>query len=271
VIRNKFRQLLASNRGRGRFGVQSKGAEATIYLYDFIVDSEDDARWMGGVSAESFAKEVAALDVATIHLRVNSPGGSVFGGRVMENALRQHKARVIAHVDGLAASAASVVIMGADEIEMADGAFLMIHKAWTIAIGNADDLLHEAGVLEQIDGTLAQTYAKRTGIDAAKIADMLAAETWIEAGAAVEQGFADRVAGDDKEAAAPAANAWDLSAFNHAPQPQPQQQAAPQPPQQPLQAAPQPLQAAPQPAPLQPPQPDRAALQRAVLARLIPA
>lgn len=243
MVNSKIRQLLASNRGRGHFAIRAEGDQATVYLYDMIVDTDADAEWWGGVSAESFVKALAGIQAGTIHLRVNSPGGSVFGGRAMQNALRQHSARVIAHVDGLAASAASFVIMAADEIEMAPGAFLMIHKAWSLAVGNADDLQHTAGLLEQIDATLAQTYADRTGIDAARITDMMAAETWIESAAAVEQGFADRVAEGAKKTGAD--NAWDLSAFGHAPQRPP---AAPP-----------------------PPQPDRAALKRAALARLVPA
>ena len=237
MVNNKIRQLLASNRGRGHFNIATEGDEATVYLYDMIVDSDADAEWWGGVSAEAFAKTFAGIKAGTIHLRVNSPGGSVFGGRAMETAIRQHSAKVIAHVDGLAASAASFLIMGADEIEMAPGAFLMIHKAWSLAVGNADDMLHAAGLLEQIDGTLAQTYAARTGMDADKIAAMLAAETWITANDAVEQGFADRVA----EAAPKASNKWDLSAFNAAPRIEPEAK------------------------------PDRAALHRAAMARLIPA
>lgn len=247
-MRSKIQQLLARNKGRGRFAVEAIADEATVFLYDMIVDSEADAQWWGGVAAESFVQQIAALEVGTIHLRVNSPGGSVFAGRSMETALRQHKARVIAHVDGLAASAASFVIMGADEIEMSPGAFLMIHKAWTISWGNSDDLRHEAGVLEQIDASLVATYARRTGIDAERVAEMLSAETWIEAADAVKQGFADRVA----EEPVKAASAWDLSAYAHAPRIAPAKDIAPEPP-------------------LAAPQPDRAALRRATLARLVPA
>lgn len=252
MVNSKIRQLLASNRGRGRFAIEAGGTdEATIYLYDMIVDSEADAEWYGGVSAEAFVKQLAQLEASTIHLRVNSPGGSVFGGRAMENALRQHKANVIAHVDGLAASAASFVIMGADKIEMAQGAFLMIHKAWNIVWGNADDMRQQADLLDQIDGSLAQTYATRTGISVDKITSMMAEETWIEAASAVEQGFADSVAESTRKSDG-ATNAWDLAAFNHPPAQKAAQPASP--PQEP----------AAKPA-------DRAALHRAALRRLVPA
>lgn len=211
--KNRIQQLLIRNKGRGSFSVKAAGDEVTIYLYDAIVDTDEEAYWYGGISAEAFVKEVAAIKASTIHLRVNSPGGSVFGGRAMETALRGHSAKVVAHVDGVAASAASIVIMGADSIEMSPGAFIMIHKAWSIGIGNADDMLHLAGLLEKVDNTLAATYVARTGLEPERIASMMTEETWIEAAEAVELGFADTV----QEGRSKAAAAWDLSAYEHAP------------------------------------------------------
>lgn len=247
---NHLIKLLASNRRRGRFAIETKADtdEATVYLYDMIVDSDADAEWWGGVSAEGFVKQFAGITASTIHLRVNSPGGSVFGGRAMEQAIRQHAANVIVHVDGLAASAASFLIMAADRIEMAPGSFLMIHKAWSMAIGNEHDMRKVADLLGQIDGTLAATYAHRTGIERDAIADMLTAETWIEAGRAVELKFADLVTEDGSPSDLVS---WDLSAFAHAPR------LAERPPA----AAP----AAP------PRQVDREALRRNALKALIPA
>lgn len=241
---NTMLKLLARNRRRGEFRAEAAqgGAEATLYLYDMIVDTDDEAEWWGGVSPQSFVKALRAETAPTIHLRVNSPGGSVFAARAMEQALREHPSRIVAHIDGLAASAASFLVMGADEIEIAPGAMVMIHKAWTIAYGNSDDLVATAGLLEQIDASLVKTYAARTKQDADEIAGMMAAETWLESDRAVALGFADRVAETKAKAAA-----WDLSAYSNAPQ------------------------AAADPQPEQPPEPDREALRRAVLARLIPA
>lgn len=214
---NHLQKLLASNRRRGRFEIDAKvdAKEATVYLYDMIVDNDTDAEWWGGVSAEAFVKEFAGIKAETIHLRVNSPGGSVFGGRSMEQAIRQHSANVVAHVDGLAASAASFLIMAADEIRMAPGSFLMIHKAWSIAMGNADEFRKNADLLDQIDTSLANTYSRRTGINSADITDMLAAETWLEASVAVEKKFADVVEEDVKKASNRIE--WDLSAFKAPP------------------------------------------------------
>ena len=95
--------------------------EETLYLYDEI------GVW--GIGAEQFVNDLNEIDSDVIHLRINSPGGDVFAAKAMQTALAQHDANIIAHVDGLAASAASVVAMGADEIEMVDGGFMMIHKA----------------------------------------------------------------------------------------------------------------------------------------------
>ena len=248
---NPFFKLLARNKAKGSFSVEAKADadEATVYLYDAIVSTDDEAEWWGGVSPQAFVKALREIKAGTIHLRVNSPGGSVVAGRAMEQALREHSAHVVAHVDGLAASAASFVIMGADEIRMAPGSFLMIHKAWTGLWGNSDDLRKEAELLDQIDASLAKTYATRTGQNADDIAAWMAAETWIEADRAVELGFANIV-----DSGAKAQNtAWDLSAFAKAP------------------AIPEPATEQPTSPVIDTPQPDREALRRAALKALIPA
>ncbi len=214
---NPMLKLLASNKAKGSFKIEAKqdDTEATIYLYDMIVSTDVEAEWWGGVSPQAFVKALNDITAPTIHLRVNSPGGSVFAARAIEQAVRMHSSKVIAHVDGLAASAASFLIMAADEIRMAPGSFLMIHKAWTWTAGNANDLRKEADLLEQIDASLVKTYATRSGQDAEAIAQWMADETWIEADRAVELGLANSVA-DTK-----AANAvkWDTSAFKNAPPP----------------------------------------------------
>lgn len=246
---NPMMQLMARNSRRGQFRAEADpaGAADTLYLYDMIVDTDAEAEWWGGVSPQAFNKALKAMTAPDIHLRVNSPGGSVFAARAMEQAIREHPSNIIAHVDGLAASAASVLIMAADTIEMSPGAFLMIHKAWTIAWGNADDLIQVAGTLEQVDASLVKTYAARTGQDPAEIAAWLAAETWLDADRAIELGFADQVAAETNAQTSARASAWDLTAYQHPPK------------------------AAAAPPPQEPAGPDRAALRRAALARLIPA
>lgn len=260
-------KLLANNKAKGSFKIEAKtdAEEATIYLYDMIVSTDDEAEWWGGVSPQAFVKALNEITAPTIHLRVNSPGGSVFAARAMEQAIRQHTSKVIAHVDGLAASAASFLIMAADEIRMAPGSFLMIHKAWTGMWGNADDLRKEADLLDQIDGSLVKTYANRSGQTPEDITNWMAAETWIEADRAVELGFATAVDAEKATSnSAPVPGNWDTSAFKNAPKsatkPEKTETKPPENRENP---------------PALPPgttdQPDREAMRRAVLKALIPA
>lgn len=202
---NRLMRLLIDNRSikdeARRFEVLNADQdEATVYLYDMIVSSKADAEWWGGVAAETFVKDFTAITAPTIHLRINSPGGDVFAARAMEQAVRAHPSNVITHVDGYAASAATYLALAGDEVEIVDGGFFMIHNSWSIALGNANDFRKTADLLDQIDGTIVATYAKRTGLDEATLRDMLAAETWIGAQQAVDEKWADRIAGEQPKA-----------------------------------------------------------------------
>lgn len=208
-------KLLASNRQRGYFRAETSGDIATVYLYDMIVDSEEEAAWWGGVAPQSFIKSLKDITASTIHLRINSPGGSVFSARAIEQALREHPATVVAHIDGYAASAASFLALAADEIQIAPGAFYMIHKAWTVAYGNSADLTKTADLLDKIDESLVASYAAKTGQDAQQVRDWMAAETWFSAEESVKYGFADKIAEGGPKAKA---TNWDLSAYSKAPE-----------------------------------------------------
>lgn len=208
---DRMLQLLARNKSRGLFRAEASVDEATIYLYDTIVSDD----FWGGITAVSFVRELNAIKAPIIHLRINSPGGDVFAARAIETAIREHKSEVIAHIDGVAASAASYIALAANSIVIAEGAFYMIHKAWSFAMGNADDLLEMAALLEKVDESLVATYAKRTGQAEDQIRDWMRNETWFSAAEAVEYGFADSVAEDGH--AANASIGWDLSAYNAAP------------------------------------------------------
>lgn len=219
-MKNRLNRLYADNRkAKGRkFEVVAKAddREAEVYLYDHIVSSEEEADWWGGVAPGPFVKAIKELDVDVIHLRINSPGGSVFAARAMEQALREHSAKVIVHIDGIAASAATFIAMAGDEVIMAKGAMFMIHKAWTVMWGNADDIRKEADLLDKIDGTLAETYADKTGKEVELIASWMADETWFTSSEALEHGFATSIAETEAKA-----SAWNLSAYAKAPKVQP--------------------------------------------------
>lgn len=189
-----------------------EGNSAEVYIYDAI-DS-----WYG-VNASQFVRDLAALDVETINLYVNSPGGSVFDGVSIMNALRRHKARVVATVDGLAASAASFIIQAADEVVMGFGSELMIHDASTICWGNAADMTETAALLDQLSVNIAEIYAERAGGTAAEWREAMLAETWYSAEEAVKAGLADRVEsrkGTGQSPTEAATDRFDLSAFAHA-------------------------------------------------------
>lgn len=205
-------KLLVANKGRGFFKAEKpeQSDEATIYLYDVIVSDD----WWGGITPLAFMKELAAITAPTIHLRINSPGGDVFAARAMQQAIREHSSHIVAHIDGLAASAATFLPMVTDESVISPGSIFMIHNAWTIAMGNALDFRKTADLLEKIDGSIAADYAKKTKMDNQAIVDWMAAETYFMDQEAVDNGFIDRLA-----ESSPAKNKidWDLSAYLHAP------------------------------------------------------
>ncbi|MGX4404113.1 head maturation protease, ClpP-related, partial [Clostridioides difficile] len=114
-----------------------------------------------GVFARDFAEQIAALDVDQINLYVNSPGGAAWDGVAIMNALRRHRARVLVTVDGLAASAASLICMAGDHITMGPSSQMMVHDASGIAWGNAQVLRDTATVLDKLSDSYADEYAKR--------------------------------------------------------------------------------------------------------------
>lgn len=212
-------KLLASNRRQEKpRALETQGDETTIYIYDAIVSDDISAEWFGGVSAQSLVPQIRAIKGGTLHLRINSPGGDVFAAQAIVAAIRDTGAKVIAHIDGYAASAATVIATAADEIEMSDGAMYMIHCAWTVAYGNASDLLETAALLEKVDGVIASQYAKRSGQTPEAIKALMDAESWFTAQEAVDAGLVDRVALDAPKAKAQ----WDLSAYAKAPKQTPE-------------------------------------------------
>jgi ATP-dependent Clp endopeptidase proteolytic subunit ClpP len=182
---------------------------AKLYLHD-VIDS-----WGGdwGVSAREFNAALAELGaVSDIQLHINSPGGEVYEGIAILNSLRRHPATVTAVVDGIAASAASFIAVGADRVVMGRNSELMIHDAWGIALGPAADMHAMGDRLDKISDNIASVYAAKAGGTEQSWRDFMLAETWYSADEAVAAGLADQVEGDDLNGVE---NAFDLSVFKH--------------------------------------------------------
>lgn len=155
--------------------------------------TDDDA-----VSAKRVRDSLECVD-KPILIKLNSPGGDVFEGIEIYNYLKDHEQSVTVEITGVAASAASIVAMGADKIIMNTGTTIMIHEASTFAFGNKTDIQKTLNALETIDDSLVAIYAERTGIETDEIKDLLNAETWFTAEEAVNKGFADEVKAKAKE------------------------------------------------------------------------
>jgi ATP-dependent protease ClpP protease subunit len=185
-------------RSASAYRVYARGDVGTLYLYGIIGDSF----FADGITAKQVAEDLKKLGrLATLNVRINSEGGDVFQGKTIYSLLKANPARIVAHVDGLAASSASLVAMAAHEIKIADGSFMMIHNAWSRVIGNAADLREAAALLEQVDQTIVDTYAGRTRQTREQIAAWMAAETWFGAADAKQHGFADQIVENMKVAA----------------------------------------------------------------------
>lgn len=175
--------------GKGyRIQAKAKG-EAEIFIYEDVGES-----WFGGVSARQFATDLRALgDVATINLRLNSYGGDVFDGLAIYRLLADHKATVIAHVDGIAASIASVIAMAGDEIRIAEAGEIMIHDAWGVSIGPAAEMRTMADRLEAVSASIADVYVARTGNSKDQVQAWMLAETTFQSADALKHSFATAV------------------------------------------------------------------------------
>lgn len=152
-----------------------------------------DAIGFWGITAGDVAKLLKDFKGEPVNVRINSPGGDAFDGAAIYNLLAQHDGKVTVNVIGLAASAASVIAMAGDTVQVAESALMMIHDPWIMAAGDADFLIEVAAQLEKDGDALAKTYARKSGRPADEIRDMMRAETWFSADEAVEAGLADEV------------------------------------------------------------------------------
>ena len=159
--------------------------ETTIHLYDEV--------GAFGAGSKDFLADLGKLDGQHIHLRINSPGGSVIEGTAIYNSLRRHQGGLTVHIDALAASMASVIAMAGAPVYIADNALLMIHNPWTVSMGDSDQLRREADLLDKLKSTLVNAYKRKSGMEEEEIRAMMDAETWLDAVEAVALGFADAI------------------------------------------------------------------------------
>jgi len=170
-------------------------AERTISVYDVIGYDY----WTGeGVTAKRVAGALRAMGKGPVTVNVNSPGGDMFEGLAIYNLLREHEGEVTVKVLGLAASAASIIAMAGDTVQIARAGFFMVHNAWVVASGNRNDLREFADWLEPFDAAMADIYAARTGAESKAMAKLMDSESWIGGSQAVEDGFADELLPSDQ-------------------------------------------------------------------------
>lgn len=175
-------------------GIRAAVDDSTsVSIYDQIGESWDGS----GMTAKRMAGILRSIGDKDIQVNLNSPGGDFFEGVAIYNMLRQHKAKVTVNVLGLAASAASVIAMAGDEINMGEGSFLMIHNAWCMAIGNRHDMQAASEQLAPFDAAMAEVYAARSGKSTKYAATLMDAESWIGAELAIKEGFATGMMSND--------------------------------------------------------------------------
>ncbi|MEV3857733.1 head maturation protease, ClpP-related [Streptomyces sp. NPDC050095] len=198
--------------------------EAEVMLYDEI------GGWFGA-TADEFIADLRGITAPNLRVRINSPGGSVFEGIAIANALRSHPANVVIQVDSVAASIASVIAMAGDRVEMAPNSMLMIHDASGVCLGNSSDMEEMAKLLALISDNIADAYAARAGGTREQWREAMRAESWYLPDDAVAAGLADEALATPRtgepveqpdEDEPDMARAWDLNAYGYAGPAQPE-------------------------------------------------
>lgn len=201
--------------GKTKFWSMNKANNAgELYIYGDIVSYKwDDS----DITAKSFKDDLDAMgDIDTLNIYINSPGGNVFQGQAIYSILKRHKAHKNVYVDGIAASIASVIAMAGDAIFVPKNGMMMIHRPWTFAIGNMDDMLAAAESLEKIGISIKATYMERFKESEDKLQELLDAETWLTADECLEYGLCDEIT-EEKQIAA-SLNSEVLSNYRNVPE-----------------------------------------------------
>lgn len=183
--------------------IRADGDSTDILLHDEI------GYW--GITSKMFAEKLQAVTTPKIVVRVNSPGGDVFDGLAIYEAIRADARQIDVKIEGIAASAASYIAMAGRTVSIAPSAMLMIHNAWGLAIGNKADFRKMADTLEKIDGQIAGIYARKSGKPADEFRTLMDAETWLDAGEAKALNMVDTVLDADPAADPPGPSDADRS------------------------------------------------------------
>jgi ATP-dependent Clp protease, protease subunit len=187
------------------YDIKAQGIDAEIMIYDAI-----GSGMFGGVSAKDFVTDLKQLqNVENITVRLNSPGGEVFDGTAIYNALLNHPANIEMHIDGMALSMASVIAMAGNKVVMAENAMMMIHDPSISVSGSASQLRKTADTLEKTKAAIVNAYARKTGKQQDELSALMSVETWMSADEALCHGFIDEVSSPIEMAAH-----VDLSPFN---------------------------------------------------------
>lgn len=173
----------------------AKDEEASISIYEMI---GDDPWTGGGVTVKRIDAALRSIGKKDVTVNINSPGGDVFEGIAIYNRLREHQGKINVKVLGLAASAASIIAMAGDTIQIGHSSFIMIHNAWVLAIGNRHDMREVADFLEPFDRALADVYVARSKQDLKDVQAAMDTETWFNGTQAVELGYADGLLAADE-------------------------------------------------------------------------
>ena len=209
---NQLMQLLKDNAradGASIIRMDVTSTDAHVYVNDVI-----DSYW--GASATALISALAGQHNKTVHLHINSPGGDVFEARAMAAAVVAHAGKVVAHIDGMCASAATYLALACSEVRMTDGGLFMVHNSWTMAYGNKSELRDTAALLEKIDGTIIADYARKTGASTEQVVAWMDATTWFTAQEALDAKFIDAIDPNTKQTDGQQAQ-WNLAAYPNAP------------------------------------------------------
>ncbi len=171
------------------------GEDRTLFLNGVI----SDETWWGDEVTPKLFKDELLSGSGNVTVWINSPGGDVFAAAQIYNMLKDYPGKVTVKIDGLAASAASVIAMAGSEVYMSPVSMMMIHNPSTIAIGDSEEMLRAKALLDEVKESIVNAYELKTGLSRTRISHLMDAETWMNANKAIELGFADKILFRDEE------------------------------------------------------------------------